>query len=46
MDSQRFKLVAVVLPMVGTPIHFYDRLYWEDYGGNTPEPEVQNVQEN
>jgi len=29
--SVRAQIAALVIPLVGTPIHFYDRLYWEEY---------------
>lgn len=30
-ESMRAQIAALVLPLMGTPIHFYDRLYWEEY---------------
>ncbi len=31
-SSGLMKLASKFLPKIGTPIHFYDRFYWKDYG--------------
>ncbi len=35
--NPRIFAAGIILPQMGTPIHIYDRLYWNDYGANEDE---------
>jgi hypothetical protein len=39
IDSTRTHIAALILPLMGSPIQIYDRLYWKDNGVNVKAPQ-------